>query len=288
MRAPQARHAAPSPLPPPFIVHDGRLGVSRTGKPAGFHALDGLGHALSLCGLGGGVGTGGLLSSLAGVHDEKTERCDREPSISVCHFHGANDTSPVPVSRRLLTRTARFFEHEGQRTVLLAPHFQLLPHGTGARDQCDEPNTLFEASSEGALTVGFTVRHHAAHPVESQRQTLCNGHWGLWAVTRIAIAHTHTEWEPITTHTEAQKHLREIIMAILAVPISRPRRDKPFDLAGFLLMRPLLGERCRIVMEPGGREGIHRQGVERDRPKHTVELRGKQGIEDLPQPILME
>ena len=51
----------------------------------------------------------------------------------------------MPVSRWLLTSTARFFEQEGQRTVLLAPRFQLLPHGTGARDQRDEPNTLFQA-----------------------------------------------------------------------------------------------------------------------------------------------
>jgi hypothetical protein len=77
-------------------------------------------------------------------------------------------------------------------------------------------------------------------------------------------------------------------MAILAVPRSRPRRDNPFDRAGFLLISPIQGERCRIVMQPGGREGIHLQGVERERPKHAVELRGKQGIEDLPQPIIME
>jgi hypothetical protein len=222
------------------------------------------------------------------VHDEKTERFDREPSISVFPFHGAHDPSPVPVSRRLLTRTARFFEPEGQRTVLLAPHVQLLPHGTGARDQGDEPDTLFEASSEGAFPGGFTVRHNAAPPVESQRQPLCNGHWGLCAVTRIAIANAHTEWEPITTHTEAQKPLLEIIMAIRAVPISRPRWDQPFARAGFLLISPIQGERCRILMQPGGREGRHLQGVERDRPKHAVELRGKQGIEDLPQPIIME
>jgi len=77
-------------------------------------------------------------------------------------------------------------------------------------------------------------------------------------------------------------------MAILAVPIGRPRRDKSFDGAGCLLISPIQGERCRVLMEPGCREGIHLQSVERNRPKHAVELRGKQGIEDLPQPIIME
>ena len=41
-------------------------------------------------------------------------------------------------------------------------------------------------------------------------------------------------------------------------------------------------------MEPGGRDGIHFQGMERDRTKHAVEIRGKQGIEDMPQPVIME
>src|SRR5262249_36817000 len=62
MIAPQARLAAPSALPSTFIVRDGPLGVSRTGKPAGFHALDVLGNVLSLFGWSGGVGTGCLLS----------------------------------------------------------------------------------------------------------------------------------------------------------------------------------------------------------------------------------
>ena len=41
-------------------------------------------------------------------------------------------------------------------------------------------------------------------------------------------------------------------------------------------------------MAPWGREGIDLQGVEGDRPKHAVEMRGKQRLEDLPQPVIME
>jgi len=61
------------------------------------------------------------------------------------------------------------------------------------------------------------------HPVQAQRQTLFNGHWGLCAVTRIAIANADAEREPITTDPETQQHLFEIIPPILAVPIGRPR-----------------------------------------------------------------
>ena len=71
-------------------------------------------------------------------------------------------------------------------------------------------------------------------------------------------------------------------MPIFAVPIGRPRWDRPFDRAGFLLLGSVQGERRRILMEPGGREGIDLQSVEGDRPKHAVELGGKQRLEDLP------
>ena len=195
MIAPEARLAAPPSLPPAFIVGDGRLGVGRTGKPAGFHALDVLGDALGLFGLGGGIGHGRLLGQLAGVHDEKTERFHSEPPVSIFHFHLADDTVPVPAPWGLLPCPARFFEQERQRALLLAPRLQLLPHRTGARDQRDEPHPLLQAQSQRAFTVGLTVGHNAAHPVESERHTLLNRHGGLCAVTGIAIAHAHAERE---------------------------------------------------------------------------------------------
>ena len=77
-------------------------------------------------------------------------------------------------------------------------------------------------------------------------------------------------------------------MPIFAVPIGRPRRDRSFPQVGLLLIGPIQGNCRRILMKPRGREGIDLQGVECDRPKHAVEMRGKQRIEDLPQPVIME
>src|SRR5262249_10823414 len=110
MIAPEARLAAPPSLPPAFIVGDGRLSVGRTGKPSGFNTLDVLGDALGLFGFGGAIGRGRLLGQLAGVHDEKPEFFYSQAPIGVFHFHLADDTVPVPASRRLLACTARFFE----------------------------------------------------------------------------------------------------------------------------------------------------------------------------------
>src|SRR3989454_1769029 len=194
----------------------------------------------------------------------------------------------MPASRRLLTGPPRFFEPYGQRTVLLAPRLHLLAHGTRARHQCDQPHALLQAQSQRALTIGLTVGHHAAYPVESEGQTCLNRYGGLGTVTGIPIAQAHAQRQAITAHAETQEHLLEIIMPIFAVPIGRPRWDKYFDWAGLLLIGVVEGERRRILMEPWGHEGIDLQGVEGDRPKHAIEIHGKQRVEDLPQPVIME
>jgi hypothetical protein len=82
--------------------------------------------------------------------------------------------------------------------------------------------------------------------------------------------------------------LLKIIMPIFAVPIGRTRRDQPFDRVDLLLIGSIERDRRRILREPGGRDGIDLQGVEGDSTKHAVEIGGKQGLEDLPQSIIME
>ena len=74
-------------------------------------------------------------------------------------------------------------------------------------------------------------------------------------------------------------------MAIFAMPVSRPGCSRGLRL---VFIRAIEGERRRILVQPGGREGIDLQGIERDRPQHPVEMRRKQRLEDLPQPVIME
>src|SRR5262245_59888106 len=144
MVTPRPGLAPTPPLATPFVLCNGRLCVSGTGKPLRFHVPDVLCDPLSFLGLRGGIRPRCLVSQLARVDDQKAALGHVLSPIRVLHGHAAADTVPMPVSRRLLTRTARFCEQEGQGTVLLAPRFQLLPHGTGARDQRDEPHPLFE------------------------------------------------------------------------------------------------------------------------------------------------
>src|SRR4029450_1141698 len=96
MIPPEPWRAAPPSLPTAFIVGEGRLSLSCTSKPAGFHALDVLGDALGLFGLGGGVGRGRLLGQLAGVHDQTAYLGHVEAPIRVLHGHAADETLCMP------------------------------------------------------------------------------------------------------------------------------------------------------------------------------------------------
>src|SRR5215471_12835705 len=132
MVTPRPWLAPTPPLATPFVLGNSRRCVSGTGKPLRFHVPDVLCDPLSCLGWSGGIRHRCLVSHLARVDAQKAELGHVLSPIRVLHGHAAEDTVPMPVSRRLLTRTARFFEPEGQRIGLLAPRFQLLPHGTGA------------------------------------------------------------------------------------------------------------------------------------------------------------
>src|SRR5262249_60697451 len=91
--------------------------------------------------------------------------------------------------------------------------------------------------------------------------------------------------EGFSAPTETQEHLLEFMMAIFAMPVRRPGGSRGLRL---VCIRAIEGERRRILVQPGGRDGIDLQGSERDRPKHPVQMRRKQRLEDLPQPVIVE
>jgi hypothetical protein len=126
------------------------------------------------------------------------------------------------------------------------------------------------------------------HAIEAKRQAFLNRHGGLCAIAGIPIAHAQAERETLTAHAKTQEHLFEIIMSIFAVPISRTRRDWPVAPVRLLLISPIEGDRRRILVQPGGRDGIDLQGIEGDGPKYLVEMNGEEGIENLSQSRVMD
>jgi hypothetical protein len=55
-----------------------------------------------------------------------------------------------------------------------------------------------------------------------------------------------------------------------------------------VLIRAIEGNGRRILMQPRGGDRRDLQRLQRDSAKHTVEIGGKQRIEDLPQPVIMQ
>src|SRR5215467_5677581 len=140
--------------------------------------------------------------------------------------------------------------------MLPVPGLQLLAHRTRACDQCDQAYVLLEAQPQRMFTIRLTISHNAVHPVETEGHPLLDRHRGLYTVTGVAIAQAHTERQALTAHAETQEDLLEIITPIFAMPIGRPGRDKPCDRADLLLIGAIQADRRRILMEPGGRDGI--------------------------------
>jgi len=136
--------------------------------------------------------------------------------------------------------------------------------------------------------IGLTVGHHAADPVEAAGQTCLHRYGGLGAVTGIPIAQAQAPWEALTAHAETQEPLLEISRPICAVPLGWPRRDRPCAWAGLLFRGSVQGDRRRILLEPGGREGIDLQGVEGDGTKDAVALRGTQRLEHRAEAVIVQ
>ena len=102
MLAPGVWLTAPPALPTPCIVGPGLLRIGSTSKPPRCHVLDLLGAALGVLGLGGGLGPCRLLGQLARVDHDKASLGHGKTPGSGLHGPAADDTVPLPASRRLL------------------------------------------------------------------------------------------------------------------------------------------------------------------------------------------
>jgi hypothetical protein len=167
MRAPGPWPATSPPLAAAVIVGNRGFRIGGTGKTSHLDASDVFGYPRGLVGLGFAIRQRCLLGQRARVHDHKPERLEGDPPVAILHFHTPHDTLPIPLAWRLLPRTARFFEQQGQGALLRPPRFQFLAHRTRAWDQRDKPQSLLQTQSQRALTGRFALRHHPTHPLKT-------------------------------------------------------------------------------------------------------------------------
>jgi hypothetical protein len=102
----------------------------------------------------------------------------------------------------------------------------------------------------------------------------------------VPITHPEAQGDAsISTDPEPEEHRFELVPPVLALPVGRPRGA---DWLRSVLIRPIEGNRGGILRRPRGWDGIDLQGCERNGTKPLVEIGGKQGIQEVPEAVIME
>src|SRR5262249_24097925 len=102
----------------------------------------------------------------------------------------------------------------------------------------------------------------------------------------MAVPHPETQGEAaIPAHAEAEQNLFASVPPICAMPVGWPWC--PWGL-GSVCIRPLEGNRGGSLMPPRGQDRRDFQGFEGNSPQDLVESGGKQGIQDVPQAVIMQ
>jgi hypothetical protein len=89
----------------------------------------------------------------------------------------------------------------------------------------------------------------------------------------------------IAAHPKTAQHLLAIVTAILAM--ARGRAGCLWSLR-FGLIGPIEDNGRGVLMEPGGGEALDLQGFEGNGTKDLVEMGRKQGIQHVPEPVIMQ
>ena len=95
----------------------------------------------------------------------------------------------------------------------------------------------------------------------------------------MAITYTEAPGDPsIAAHAQTEEPLCEVVTTVLALPIGRARRPQCLR---FVLVGPIQGNRGGVLMQPGRRDSIDFERLERDGAKDLIEIGGKQGVQDV-------
>jgi hypothetical protein len=187
---------------------------------------------------------------------------------------------PLPPAWFCVFGPSGLLHEAGQGRMRAAPGFEVLPHGTRARAEGHSPTPVLQTSAQGATTRGLTLRHHPTPPFSAHGETRRKRDWSVHTITPVAIPQTAAPRSAsIPTHPQTQQHLCEIVTPIVARAVGRARGPQ---LLRFVLIRSIACTRRRVLLSPGGRDGLHRQCVQGDGVKHPIEIGGQPGSEDVP------
>jgi hypothetical protein len=136
--------AASAALPSVLILRDGRFGISLTGKPPRLHLRDVRHDGFGFFGLRSAICLCLLLRELARMHHHKAKGLVYYAPIPLLHLYLTEHALPMPAAWCVVLCPTRLLHEEGQGGLLVPPGFEVLPDGTGARDERDQANPVLQ------------------------------------------------------------------------------------------------------------------------------------------------
>lgn len=246
----------------------------------------GVGHGFGRFHWSRGIGLSWLRRQWTRRHDDNAQGLLCDAPMTVFDLHLTAYAVAMPAPGRRVPGPPRLLQPAGEGRWLPPPGCAGLADGTGARDSRDAIDRRLETHAQRAATIGLTSRDDPPHPLHAPGQTLCNRHGGVHTIAAVAITHPEAPgYAALPTHAQAEAHLCEVVTTVLARPGGRPRRPRRLR---FLRLGPLACHRGGVLMPPGRRDGIDRQGFESDRRKYRLEMGRQQRIEDGPPTVIIQ
>jgi hypothetical protein len=145
---------------------------------------------------------------------------------------------------------------------------------------------MLQTQAHGAAPRGLTSGDHTTDSRKPKRQTRLNSDGRFSTIPAVALPHADAQGEAtIPAYPEAEKHLVEIITAVLTMPVGRLGSPRG---AGGICIRPRERNRRGGLVPPGCRDSLDRQRFARDRTQDPGAIGRKERIEDRPSPVIME
>jgi len=139
---------------------------------------------------------------------------------------------------------------------------------------------VFQSHAQCAATIGLTIGHGPAYPLQAQGQTFFDRYGGFHTVAAVAIPHPKAQrYASIPALPKTEQDLFEIVPPVFTMAVARLGR--PGGL-GFVFIRSIEHNRRGVLVQPRRWNGIGLQRFARDGAEDAVEIGSKEGIEDMP------
>ena len=78
---------------------------------------------------------------------------------------------------------------------------------------------VFQTHAQCAATIGLTIGHDPAHPLQAQSQTFLDRYGSFHAVAAVAIPHTKAQrYAAIPAYTQTEQDLFAIVPPVFTMP----------------------------------------------------------------------